>query len=100
MRRWQLTGLALGAVALFFTARPAHAQVWVSPGAPVFVAPAPIVVGPAPVVVGPAPVWVGPGWGARPYWGGRRSYRPFRRGGWYGAAWGPRGRGVAFGRRW
>jgi hypothetical protein len=31
MRRWQLTGLVLGTAALFFTARPAQAQVWFGP---------------------------------------------------------------------
>jgi hypothetical protein len=86
MRRWQPTGLVLGAAALILTARPALAQVWISPSAP--------------VVVAPAPVVVGPGWGARPYWGVRRYNRALRRGGWYGAAWGPRGRVVAVGRRW
>ena len=83
MRRWQPTGLVLGAAALILTARPALAQVWISPSAPVVVA---------------------PGWGARPDWGGRRYWRGYRRGyrrgGWYGAAWGPRGRVVAVGRRW
>jgi hypothetical protein len=97
MRRWQLTALVAGAAALFFTARPAQAQVWFSP-------PAPVVVGPAPVVVGPAPVVVGPAWGARPYWGwgARRAYyRPwgYRRG-WYGGVRGPRGGAVTVGRWW
>jgi hypothetical protein len=95
MRHWQLTGLVLAAATLFFTTRPAQAQVWIQP--------APIMVAPAPVFVGPAPVVVGPGWGARPWgwgWGPRRYYRPYvRRAGWYGAAWGPRGR-VWAGRRW
>jgi hypothetical protein len=93
MRRWQLTALVLGAAALFFTALPAQAQVWIRPRAPVVIAPAPVVVAPAPVVVGP-------GWGARPYWGGRRYDRAFRRAGWYGAVRGPRGGVVAVGRRW
>jgi hypothetical protein len=83
MRFSQFTGLVLGAAALLLSARQAEAQVWIGPSAP-------IVVGPAPIVVAPAPVVVGPGWGPRPYWGVRRYYRPVRRAGWYGAAWGPR----------
>jgi hypothetical protein len=47
MRRWQLTGLVVGAAALFFTARPAQAQVWVGPP-----------------IVSPAP----PSWSALPSW--------------------------------
>jgi hypothetical protein len=96
MRRWQLTALVLGAAAVFFTPRTAHAQVWIGPAAPVVVAPAPFVVAPAPVVVGPV-------WEARPYWGwgARRAYyRPWRRGGWYGGVRGPRGGVVTVGRRW
>ncbi|HMF12397.1 MAG TPA: hypothetical protein VKE94_08825 [Gemmataceae bacterium] len=90
MRRWQLTGLVLGATALFITARPAQAQVWI--GAP------PVVVTPAPVVV--APTWgVAPAWGARPYWGWRRGWYAPRRG-WYGGVRGPRGGVVVAGRRW
>ena len=94
MRRRQLTGLVLGAAALFFTARPAQAQVWFGPpvGPPPFGPPAPVWVAPAPVVVAP-------GWSARPYWGWRRDRRALRRG-WYGTAWGPRGGVVAVGRRW
>jgi hypothetical protein len=90
MRRWQLTGLVLGAAVLFFTARPAQAQMWIQSSPPVVWAPPPVVVTPAPVVVGP-------GWGPGPVWGPPRAVR---RSGWYGAAWGPRGRGFAVGRRW
>jgi hypothetical protein len=97
MRRWQLTALVVGVAALFFTARPAQAQWWIAP-------PAPVVVTPAPIVVTPAPVVVGPTWGARPYWGwGARRYAyygPWRRAGWYGAVRGPRGGVVVGGRRW
>ena len=75
MRRWQPTGLIVGAVALFLAARPAQAQVWGGPP----VRPVP------PVGVIPGPVVVSPGWGARPYWrgspywGARRAYRSFAR---------------------
>jgi len=95
MRRWHLFALALGAAALFFTARPAQAQVWIG-------SPAPVVVAPAPFVFAPAPVVVGPTWGARPYWGARRYayYGPWRRGGWSGAVRGPRGGVVVAGRPW
>jgi len=99
MRHWQLTALVVGVVALFFTARPAQAQVWFGP-------PPPVVVGPTPIVVAPAPVVVGPTWGAGPYWGwgARRAYyyRPWRRGGWYAGVRGPRGGAVFVGgrRRW
>jgi hypothetical protein len=96
MRRWQWTGLVLVAATLFFTARPAQAQVWVGP--PVVSPAPPVWVGP-PVVVARPPVVVGPGWGARPR-DMRRAYRAARRGGWYGTAWGPRGGVVAVGRRW
>jgi hypothetical protein len=102
MRRWQLAGLILGVGALFVTARPAQAQVWIGPR-PVVVAPPPVVFAPQPVWVAQSPVWVSqppvvvnPGWSGRPYWGARRYYRPVRRGGWYAS--GPRGRVVA--RRW
>jgi hypothetical protein len=86
MRRWQLAALVLGPAALFCAAQPARAQV--------------IIGGLPPIVVTPAPIVVAPGWGARPYRGGRRYWRGYRRGGWYAAARGPRGRYVAFGRRW
>jgi hypothetical protein len=102
MRRSQLTGLVVGAAALFFTARPAQAQVWFGPPVvrpPVVIAPPPVVIAPPPVVVARPPVVVGPGWGARPYWG-VRYYRPVPRGGWYRPAWGPRGGVVYVGRRW
>ena len=83
MKLWKRTALALGAAALFFTARPAQAQMWVGP---------------------PGPVMVTPGWGVAPAWGVRTYYRPvdrpFRRAGWYGAVRGPRGQVVAVGRRW
>jgi len=99
MRKWHLIALALSAAALLSSARPAQAQVWVSP-APVFVQPAPVFVQPAPVVV--APAWgVGPAWRAGPVWG-PRYYRPIRRGGWYAGVRGPRGGAVVVGgrRRW
>ena len=91
MRRWQLTGLVVGAG----VGRPPL----VSPAPPVWVGPPPFAVGrptpqvwPAPpVVVARPPVVVGPGWGPGPYWGVRRAYRPVRRAGWYRPAWGPRG---------
>jgi hypothetical protein len=90
MRRWQPTVVLVGAVALFLTARPAQAQVWVGPAgppgvvvrpaAPVWVAPpvqpvstvwvCPPVRPAAPVWVSPAPAVVSPGWGTRAYWGG------------------------------
>ena len=89
MRRWQLTGVALGAAALLFTAGPAQAQVWIGPSG----GPPPIAVGrPTPPVwpvppigsvppigvvppIGsvPGPVVVSPGWRAPPYWGARRA---------------------------
>ena len=94
MSRWHFFALALGAAALFFTARPAQAQVWIG-------SPAPVVVAPAPVFVAPAPVVVGPSWGYRPYWGVRRGwYAPVYRRGWYGAVRGPRGGVVVAGRGW
>lgn len=93
MRRWNLIALVLVAGALLFTAKPAQAQVWIRPAAPV-------VIVPAPIVVRPAPVWVGPSRRGRPYWAVRRYYRPFRRGGRYVSAWAPQGRTVAVGRRW
>ena len=94
MRSWKLMALALGTAALLFTARPAQAQVFIGP-------PAPVVVAPVPVVVGPS--WgVGPTWGASPYWGARRSwyYGPVYRRGWYGGWRGPRGGAWVAGRRW
>src|SRR5262245_23244163 len=116
MRRWQLTGLVVGAAALLFTAGPAQAQVWIGPppvGPPPFGPPPfgppfgppgpgvittlPGVIAPGPGVVTTLPGVVSPGWGARPYWGARRAYRPR---GWYGVARGPRGGVVAVGRRW
>jgi hypothetical protein len=105
MKLWKRTVLALGAVALLFTARPAQAQVWIGPPAPVMVTPTWGVApswGAVPVWQ-PAPTWgVAPGWRAAPAWGVRTYYRPvyrpFRRG-WYGVARGPRGGTVAF-RRW
>jgi hypothetical protein len=105
MRRWQFTGLVLGAAALFFAPQPAQAQVWVGRPAPVVVAPRPVVVASPPVVVGPSwgvgPAWgVEPAWGVGPAWGQRRYNRALRRGGWYGAVPGPRGGFVAAGRRW
>jgi hypothetical protein len=116
MRRWQWTGLVLVAATLFFTARPAQAQLRVgppvvSPAPPVWVGPPvgppPFAVGrptlqvwPAPpVMVARPPIVVSPGWGARPR-DIRRAYRAARRGGWYGAAWGPRGGVVVAGRPW
>ena len=39
MRSWKLMALALGFAALLFTARPAQAQVFIGPPAPVVVAP-------------------------------------------------------------
>jgi hypothetical protein len=97
MRSWKLMALALGVGALLFTARPAQAQVFIGP--------------PAPVLVGPAPVVVGPSWGYNPYWGVRRgwygpSYRrgwygaPSYRRGWYGGWRAPRGSVWVAGRRW
>ena len=98
MRSWKLMALALGFAALLFTARPAQAQVFIGP--------------PAPVVIAPAPIVVGPTWGVSPYWGARRSwyYGPVYRRGWYGAPYarrgweagwrGPRGRAWVAGRRW
>jgi hypothetical protein len=84
MRSLQLTALVLGAAALFFTARPAQAQVWIAPRAPIVVAPAPIV--------------VSPGWGATRYWGVR--YRGWGgRRGWYAGVRGQRGGVVVAGRR-
>ena len=98
MRRSHLTGMAIGAAVLFFTAKPAEAQVWVRPAPPVMIAPAPVVVAPATRFVTPAPVVVRSGWSYRsPYWGGRR-YRVSRRRGWYAPAWGPPARVVY--RRW
>jgi hypothetical protein len=85
MRRWQLTGLAVGAAALLFTAGPAQAQVWigppVSPVPPIGVVP-PVWGGPPvspvpPIGTLPGPVVVSPGWGAQPYWGRRPG--PIRR---------------------
>ena len=82
MRRWQLTGLVLGAAALCFTARPAQAQVWIGrPPPPVWPVPPigsvpPIGVVP-PIGSVPGPVVVSPGWGAQPYWGRRPG--PIRR---------------------
>jgi hypothetical protein len=109
MKRWQFTGVAFVAAALFFTARPAHAQVVFQRSVPVALGPAPIVPAPGPVwvsappvVAAPAPIvvspgWgaVSPGWGARPYWRDRRAWR---RAGWNGAVWGPRGGVVTVGR--
>jgi hypothetical protein len=110
MRRWQLTGLIVGAAALFLAARPAQAQVWIGPPAgptppvrpvpPIGVVPGPpvrpvppigVVPGPPvgvvpPIGVVPGPVVVSsgwrarPSWGGRPYWGARRAYRSFARG--------------------
>ena len=93
MRSWKLMALALGFAALLFTARPAQAQVFIGPPAPVVVAPAPVVV---------APSWgVGPSWGAGPYWGYRRAwYRPVPRRGGYGGWRGPRGGVWVAGRGW
>jgi hypothetical protein len=118
MTRWQFSGLAVGAAALLFTARPAQAQVWFGPPvvAPV-VRPAPVVVtsastwaGPtwvaaSPAVVGPtwvapAPVVVQPGWRSGPYWSPRRAARVARRTGGYTVAWGPRGGTAVVGRGW
>ena len=81
MRRWQPTGLIVGAAALFLAARPAQAQVWIGPPA----GPTPPVRPVPPIGVVPGPVVVRPGWGARPYWRGRpywgawRAYRPVAR---------------------
>jgi hypothetical protein len=83
MKICQLSGVVLGAAALFFTARVTPAQVFVRP-APVVVAPAPIVVSPAPVLVRSAPVFVSPVVAARPVVVSRRYYyRPYRRAGLY-----------------
>jgi hypothetical protein len=95
MRRWQPTGLIVGAAALFLAARPAQAQVWIGPPAgptppvrpvpPIGVVPGPPVGVVPPIGVVPGPVVVRPGWGARPYWRGRpywgawRAYRPVAR---------------------
>jgi hypothetical protein len=101
MRRWQPTGLIVGAAALFLAAPPAQAQVWIGPPAgpppfavgrpmpPVWPVPPVGVVPPVrpvpPIGIVPGPVVVSPGWGARPYWGGRpywgarRAYRRFAR---------------------
>jgi hypothetical protein len=99
MRRWQPIGLIVGVAALFLTARPARAQVWIGPPAgpppfavgrptpPVWPVPPVGVVPPVqpvppigfvppvqpvpPIGFVPGPVVVIPGWGARPYWRGR-----------------------------
>jgi len=100
MKRSWLTGLLLGAAVPFFAAKPAEAQVWVRPSAPLMIAPAPVVVAPAQRFVVPAPVVVNSGWRGRPYryyWTARR-YRPYRRRGWYSPTWGPPTRVVY--RRW
>jgi hypothetical protein len=94
MRRWQLTGLVVGAAALLFTAGPAQAQVWIGPpvrpvppvwggpsvwvGAPVQPVP-PIGFIPPVQPVPPIGFVPGPGWGTRPYWGARRAHGLFRR---------------------
>jgi hypothetical protein len=81
MRRWQATALIVGAAALFLTARPAQAQVWVGP--PVGVVPGPVVVSSgwsAPVGVVPEPVVVNTVWRGRPTWSERRAYRRLVRG--------------------
>jgi len=98
MRRVQLTGMVFGAAVLFFAAKPAEAQVWVRPSAPMMIAPAPVVVVPGQRVVVPAPVVVNPSWrgGRYRYWGARR-YRPSRRRYWYAPTWGPPATVV---RRW
>jgi hypothetical protein len=90
MKISQLSGVALGAAALFLTGRPAPAQVIVRQApvvvapAPVVVRPAPVLVSPAPVLVRPAPVFVSPVVAARPVVVNRRYYyRPYRRAGWY-----------------
>jgi hypothetical protein len=102
MKLWKRTALALAAVALLGTARPAQAQVWVGAPGPVVVNPG---WGPAPVwgvapAWRPAPVWVAPAWRPAPAWGVRTYYRPFRpyRRGWYSTARGPWGGTVV--RRW
>jgi hypothetical protein len=109
MTRWQLTGFVAGAAALFFTARPAQAQVWAVPPVgvvpsppvwavpPVGVVPSPPVWAVPPVGVVPGPVVVNPGWGARPR-DVRRAYRASRRG--WSTAWGPGGGVVVVGGRW
>ena len=81
MRRWQLTGLVVGAAALLFTARPAQAQVWVGrppppvwPVPPVGVVPPPPVTPVPPIGVVPGPGVVGPGWGTTTYWAGRPTW--------------------------
>jgi hypothetical protein len=104
-RRWQLTALLFGMAALFSTARPVHAQQSIRPSPPVVIAPVPLVPPVASVPMVPFSYIGGdPSWSARPYWALRRPYRiyrPFRRGGWYGPAWGPRGRmGPVIIRRW
>ena len=84
MRCSQLTALVLVSAALFFTSRPAQAQVFVAPRpvvvapSPVFVAPAQVVIARPPVVVARSPVVVSPGWVATP----TRSARYYRRRGW------------------
>jgi hypothetical protein len=75
MRRWQPTGVIVGAAALFLAAGPAQAQVWIGPPA----GPTPPVRPVPPIGVVPGPVEVRPGWGARPYWGARRAFRRFAR---------------------
>src|SRR5262245_7217967 len=79
VRRWQLTGLVVGAAALLFTAGPPQAQVWIGPPAgpppfvvgrptpPVWPVP-PVGVVPGPVGVTTLPAVVSPGWGTSPVW--------------------------------
>ena len=89
MKRLQFIVAIVGCAVLFLVEASARAQVFVSPRAPVVVAPtpmvvqrAPVVVSPAPVVVRPAPVMVSPSpvWVSSPrsYWVGRPYYRPWR----------------------
>ena len=97
MRSWQLALVLVGG-ALVFTARPAQAQrVWVSPAAPVMVAPAPVwYAGPT---WGRPPGWYRGGWYRSGWYGSPRGWYGSR-GGWYAGARGPRGGRVGFYRRW